>query len=91
MPARLRSIPDQLWTRLAALDARCDFLLERRSTSIERVGQGGKLYQREWRVTIADRLNLGRGPLVCIHSTLALALDGAVQMAEDSGWANPPA
>ena len=37
-----------------------------------------------------EELGSGRGPLVCIHCTLAKALDGAVQMAEQNGWAAAP-
>ena len=89
MGARLRPIPAHLWQRLARLDQRCDFLLERRSVKPWGCGQGVKLYTREWRVTVSERGDNGRGPVVCIAATLAQALEGAVQMAEAAGWANP--
>jgi|ERR1043165_5438606 hypothetical protein len=82
-------IPVELWRRMAVLDRRCDFLLERAHVRKGPHGQGATLYEREWRVSITDRADLDRGPVVCAAPTLAMALEGAVAMAEGCGWSNP--
>jgi hypothetical protein len=83
-------IPPRLWSRLAALDARCDLLLERRSVARDRCGQGTAWFIREWRVTIGERDRAtGRGPVICIAASLAQALEGAVKMAEQYRWHLP--
>lgn len=98
-------IPDELWTRFAAVDRRCDPLIDRRTQWPE--GQGWTdlpdnpdptRQRRAWRVRLTlrhdDPRYSGRG----IHDdmietdglALADALTKAVDLAERRGWHLPP-
>jgi hypothetical protein len=65
-------------------------MLERRSVRPLATGQGVMLYAREWRVSVFDRGDPARGPVVCVAATLGQALEGAVGMAKEAGWGSFP-
>jgi hypothetical protein len=86
MVAVPRNIPPSLWARLAALDARCDIRMERRCTNAREYASR-KNFDREWSVEITDRATPEGRTVTCEFGTLAGALEGAVKMAEENGWA----
>lgn len=73
------SIPPDLWTRLAWLDAHCDVQVARQTRSD---GSG----ERIWRVTIAGRGRLDWPSITADAASLVDALRFAVLEAERRGW-----
>lgn len=79
-------IPPDLWRRLAARDARCDFSMERRSTDRPtKMLTSRKNYPREWDVRIGEKGD-PRGPLSVEGAALREVLAAAAAEAEQRGW-----
>lgn len=85
-----RVIPPDLWTRLRALDRRCDIEMHRLDTAEGgRRCTTGRNYPRMWRVVIRDRVGEEKRAVTCESPRLAEAMGGAVAMAEEYGWSAP--
>lgn len=98
--SRLSHVPDSLWARLDALDARCDSSFNREN-QFQHIGGGGrvvwarhepdnfvKIVRRAWIVQISIR-DLARALVpyvVAGEPQLADALERALCAAESYGW-----
>jgi hypothetical protein len=82
MTARLRDIPPSLWQRLARLDGRFDFSMERRGTNLEKGTMTTcRNYARCWVVRVIDPRD-PRQTMTSESPYLAAALQAAVGAAE---------
>jgi hypothetical protein len=82
MTARMREIPPSLWERLARLDGRFDFSLERSGTNREKGTMTTcRNYSRCWVVRVIDPADRGR-TMTSESPYLAVALEGAIDQAE---------
>ena len=75
--------------RLAALDDRCDMMMLRTSVTTQTADgrvTGSRNYARYWRIEIFSRLGREKGCIIVEHPALAVALKGAVEMAEQKTW-----
>jgi hypothetical protein len=83
-------IPLELWRRLAALDARCDFEIKREDANMPSERLRSRVnFDRQWHVRIWPKGEPAKAVSVYSGRALASALDGAVEIAEGMGWAVP--
>ena len=96
----MQPIPESLWQRFAALDARCDYFLTRR-TEWRSIGADGterwtsvgplessQVTRRAWYVRIALREGEIRDMVHVVQPTLLGAMEAAVTEAEHRGWSD---
>jgi hypothetical protein len=87
-------IPCELWQRLAALDARCDFEIKRENANEPSERLRSRVnFDRQWHVRIWPKGEPAKAVSV-YFGTLEPSLRRAVEMAEGYGWQRelaPPA